>query len=136
MLPLLPVVFTGCDTLSLQHMMGEGARLWEHPWHSVPFKLIGFVAIVGVGVVMLPAMCVEWGITGEFPMGEDRGEDELGVTALPVKYSAIVFGYAGALPFYVVGLPLEFLDRKEPSRPSSLPPPPHEAKPAERQPSP
>src|SRR5262249_44193983 len=50
MLPLLPLVFGGCDTLSLKHMMGEGARLWEHPWHSVPFKLVGFVAIVGVGV--------------------------------------------------------------------------------------
>jgi hypothetical protein len=129
MLLLLPAVVGGCDTLSLKHMMGEGARRWEHPWHSVPFKLVGFVAIVGVGVVMLPAMCVEWGITGEFPMGAH----EPGVTVLPVKYSAEVVGYAAALPFYVVGLPLEFLDRKEADRLSPVAPPTHEAKSAERE---
>ena len=100
---------SGCDTLSPRHMMGGGARLWDHPWHSVPFKLFGFVAIVATGAVMLPAMFVEYGITGEFP----AGTHEPGVTVLPVKYSAEVVGYAAALPFFVAGLPFEFLVRPD-----------------------
>lgn len=110
---LVPLIACSCDTLydtlSFEHMWGGSSRGFEHPWHSVPDKLVGFAVLVPMFVVMLPAMCVEAAITGEFP----AGAHERGVTVLPVKYAAMVAGYTAALPFYVVGLPLELLFHQE-----------------------
>jgi hypothetical protein len=112
---LVSVIACSCTTLSYGHMSGGRPSEWEHPWHSVPCKVVAYPVAILATIVSFPAMCVEAVFIGKLPSYDDTP----GVTLLPAKYATMGISYAVAFPFYAVGLPFE-LTRREPREPHDV----------------
>jgi hypothetical protein len=99
----LLAICPGCGVMSVSHMMGEQTCSPVHPWHAIPFYVVCTPVALVVDLVMTPAMLVEYGMTGKYPIFGS----ETGVTAYPGIWLGTGAGYLAALPFFVVGFPAE-----------------------------
>jgi len=105
------VCLSGCAATAdfLEHTLWRDNHLLareDHPWHSGPGQLVGGVVGCIVFVPLLPVFLLETIVEGE-PM--ESGHQVSKVLA------GTVGGVAGsiiAMPFYVIGFPLEFVDWK------------------------
>jgi hypothetical protein len=104
----------GACALSPDHMMGiEGGLAPSHPWHEVPAKVGMMIVFVPLALICSPLIAIEE-LTGS---GSVLHEAKPGISTYIVAPPSMAAGYLLALPFFLLGLPLEIWG------PKTVPPP-------------